>query len=58
MDNPFIVKLHYAFQTHHKLYLIVDLLAGVRINFIEGVAILFTAKKQKISRIRRQILCS
>lgn len=29
MDHPFIVKLHYAFQTKSRLFLIVDLLAGV-----------------------------
>lgn len=29
MDHPFIVKLHYAFQTKSKLYLLVDLMAGV-----------------------------
>lgn len=29
MDHPFVVKLHYAFQTKNKLYLLVDLLPGV-----------------------------
>jgi serine/threonine protein kinase len=29
VDHPFIVKLHFAFQTHTKLYLLVDLMAGV-----------------------------
>ena len=29
MDHPFIVKLHYAFQTSTKLYLLVDLMSGV-----------------------------
>ena len=29
MDHPFIVKLHYAFQTKSKLYLLVDLMPGV-----------------------------
>ena len=29
MDHPFIVKLHYAFQTSTKLYLLVDLMPGV-----------------------------
>jgi serine/threonine protein kinase len=29
MDHPFVVKLHYAFQTKSRLFLIVDLLAGV-----------------------------
>jgi hypothetical protein len=30
MDHPFIVKLHYAFQTKSRLFLIVDLLPGVQ----------------------------
>jgi hypothetical protein len=34
MDHPFIVKLHYAFQTKSRLFLIVDLLAGVLISSI------------------------
>lgn len=29
MNHPFIVHLHYAFQTSSKLYLLVDLMAGV-----------------------------
>lgn len=29
MNHPFVVKLHYAFQTKNKIYLIVDLMAGV-----------------------------
>merc|ERR1711976_794783 len=28
MDHPYIVKLHYAFQTKEKLYLVMDLLSG------------------------------
>lgn len=31
MDNPFVVKLHYAFQTSSRLFLIVDLLQGVTV---------------------------
>lgn len=30
MDHPFIVKLYYAFQTKTKLYLLVDLMLGVK----------------------------
>ena len=29
MNHPFVVKLHYAFQTSTRLFLIVDLLQGV-----------------------------
>ena len=28
VEHPFIVKLHYAFQTEGKLYLILDFLRG------------------------------
>ena len=28
IDSPFIVKLHYAFQTDEKLYLVVDFMNG------------------------------
>lgn len=31
MDHPFIVKLHYAFQSERKLYLLCDLMSGVKI---------------------------
>jgi serine/threonine protein kinase len=31
MDHPFIVKLHYAFQSERKLYLLCDLMSGVRL---------------------------
>ena len=31
MDHPFIVKLYHAFQTSSRLFLIVDLLAGVNV---------------------------
>ncbi len=33
MDHPFVVKLHYAFQTKNKIYLIVDLMSGVIFNY-------------------------
>lgn len=29
LENNFIVKLHYAFQSKSKLYLIVDFMSGV-----------------------------
>ena len=28
MDCPFVVKLHYAFQTGDKLYLVMDFMRG------------------------------
>ena len=34
MDHPFIVKLHYAFQTSSKLYLLVDLMPGGELFYL------------------------
>lgn len=34
MDHPFIVKLHYAFQTKNKLYLLVDLMSGGELFYL------------------------
>ena len=42
MDSPFIVKLHYAFQSLEKLYLVVDFMAGVIIFEYVGRTFLFT----------------
>ena len=28
MDHPFIVRLHYAFQSHTKLYFVLDYIPG------------------------------
>lgn len=28
MNSPFIVQMHYAFQSHNKLYLIMDFMNG------------------------------
>lgn len=36
MDHPFIVKLHYAFQSERKLYLLCDLMSGVIFCRIQG----------------------
>jgi len=33
IDHPFIVKLHFAFQTRERLYLILDLLSGGELFF-------------------------
>lgn len=30
VNHPFIVKLHYAFQSERKLYILCDLMSGVR----------------------------
>ena len=52
MDHPFIVRLHYAFQTSSKLYLLVDLMPGVillkfRANFF--ICLDVTKSFQKVS---------
>jgi hypothetical protein len=44
MDHPFIVRLHYAFQTSKKLFLLVDFMSGVFQFYIIGIIILFIKK--------------
>jgi serine/threonine protein kinase len=34
MDHPFIVKLHYAFQSERKLYLLCDLMSGGELFYL------------------------
>ncbi len=48
MNNPFIVKLHYAFQSKSKLYLFVDFMAGVIFLLFLGLTFLFVKKAKKI----------
>ena len=53
VEHPFIVKLHYAFQTEGKLYLILDFLRGgdlftrlsKEVHFVKGPLILFCFAK-------------
>lgn len=40
VDHPFIIKLHYAFQTSSRLFLIVDLLQGVLMKTNSGRTLL------------------
>ena len=44
-DNPYIVKLHYAFQTDTKLYFVMDFLNG-------GELFTYLRKEQRFSDIR------
>lgn len=37
MNCPFIVKLHFAFQTDDKLYLVMDFMRGGRLRWGVGV---------------------
>ncbi len=46
VEHPFIVKLHYAFQTEGKLYLILDFLRG---------GDLFTRLSKEASRLRARL---
>jgi serine/threonine protein kinase len=49
MDHPFVVKLHYAFQTKSRLFLIVDLLAGVFLLFTQGELFYLLRKLRKFN---------
>lgn len=53
MDHPFVVKLHYAFQTKNKIYLIVDLMAGVIKYFIyrDNYFIYYVKKKDSNNQL-------
>ncbi len=48
VQHPFIVKLHYAFQTEGKLYLILDFLRG---------GDLFTRLSKEVRDKRRKSVC-
>lgn len=48
MSNPFIVTLHYAFQTTDKLYLITDLMIGGELFFHLRKAYKFNEERSKI----------
>lgn len=48
MNHPFIVKLHYAFQTSTRLFLIVDLLQGVLFSVNLGGTVLSIKKDEEI----------
>lgn len=41
IENPFIVKLHYAFQTRFKLYLIMDFMIGGFLQLLHFLGELF-----------------
>mgnify|MGYP000864553437 FL=1 len=52
MECPFIVTLHYAFQTQHKLYMVMDFMPGGK-KFV-----LFQTKRALWGCIRRVIYSS
>jgi len=51
VKNPYIVGLHYAFQTETKLYFIIDFLNG-------GELFTYLRKDQKFSETRARIYCA
>lgn len=58
MNHPFVVKLHYAFQTKNKIYLIVDLMSGVIFWLYVGRTFLSIKKKQKVYLVDCEVLRS
>ncbi|NWQ66236.1 KS6A2 kinase, partial [Neopipo cinnamomea] len=48
VNHPFIVKLHYAFQTEGKLYLILDFLRGGDLFTRLSKEVMFTEEEKKI----------
>lgn len=51
IDNPFVVKLHYAFQTPDKLYFVMDFLNG-------GEMFTHLRKKIKFKEKRARFYCA
>ena len=47
INHPFIVKLHYAFQTEDKLYLVLDFLSGGEVFFHLSQCGVFTEPRAK-----------
>jgi serine/threonine protein kinase len=47
MKSPFIVDLHYAFQTDHKLYFVMDFLNGGELFWHLRNELKFTEKRAR-----------
>lgn len=62
VEHPFIVRLHYAFQTEGKLYLILDFLRGgdlfSRLSKQVDFILFFEKKCTKITRLERIFIVS
>ena len=56
MNHPFVVKLHYAFQTKNKIHLIVDLMAGAILFLFRESCSICSEKTSRSLKIQRDFM--
>jgi len=56
MDHPFVVKLHYAFQTKNKIYLIVDLMSGVNFYLFRDNYFIYLEKTKNLPKMLQDFM--
>ena len=47
VKHPFLVELHYSFQTTEKLYFVLDFVNGGEVSFIISVSVLMMLREKK-----------
>lgn len=47
VKHPFLVGLHYSFQTTEKLYFVLDFVNGGEVSFIISVSVLMMFREKK-----------
>ena len=47
VKHPFLVGLHYSFQTTEKLYFVLDFVNGGEVSFIISVSVLMMLREKK-----------
>lgn len=47
VKHPFLVGLHYSFQTTEKLYFVLDFVNGGEVSFIISVSVLLMFREKK-----------
>lgn len=47
VKHPFLVGLHYSFQTTEKLYFVLDFVNGGEVSFIISVSVLMMFRERK-----------
>lgn len=51
VKHPFLVGLHYSFQTTEKLYFVLDFVNGGEVSFIISFLILIMFRKKRIKSV-------
>ena len=47
VKHPFLVGLHYSFQTTEKLYFVLDFVNGGEVSFIISVSVLMMLREKR-----------